>query len=408
MGVATLMLRARWMLLAAALTGIAVVAATATPKVGAENKFETLQALQTERRAFAKAISPAVVAIASSKPDISNPQQTGMAGASTMATSGFVVDGDYVVTCLEAAPLRNPNQRSDDDFYLDKGAKVWLMAHDGTEFKGEVVGRDMRNLLMLVKMEAGHPNLPSLRLGDSDNAEMGTGVCGFGNTLDSLLLDRQVSMSYGTVSGFYRFEPIDVMDPDNPDTGGDPYKGNVIEVDVAIHPGDHGGPIVNLNGEVIGMSCAHFMAGRHLGCAVPSNQIRAVLPQLKEGVAQGELAQGTVGFLWKHPKGDARSIYISQVDEDGPAARAGMKVGEQLVRVDNYRIPDFNRVKEMLGGGYITRKRKVGSMFNSRTVDVPVSYGVPVGTHIQLTLRNPEDGTERTVDLLVGEKAEDF
>ncbi|MCA8910870.1 MAG: PDZ domain-containing protein, partial [Planctomycetes bacterium] len=179
-------------------------------------------------------------------------------------------------------------------------------------------------------------------------------------------------------------------------------------VDVAIHPGDHGGPIVNLNGEVIGMSCAHFMAGRHLGCAVPSNQIRAVLPQLKKGVAQGELAQGTVGFLWKHPKGDARSIYISQVDEDGPAARAGMKVGEQLVRVDNYRIPDFNRVKEMLGGGYITRKRKVGSMFNSRTVDVPVSYGVPVGTHIQLTLRNPEDGTERTVDLLVGEKAEDF
>ncbi|MCG3183780.1 MAG: hypothetical protein ICCCNLDF_01889 [Planctomycetes bacterium] len=47
-------------------------------------------------------------------------------------------------------------------------------------------------------------------------------------------------------------------------------------------------------------------------------------------------------------------------------------------------------------------------MFQNRTVDVPVSYGVPVGTHIQLTLRNPDDGTEKTVDLVVGEKAEDF
>ncbi|MEZ5992721.1 MAG: trypsin-like peptidase domain-containing protein [Planctomycetota bacterium] len=406
MGVASLMMRARWLLLAVALTGLAVMAATATPAVGAEGKFETLRSLQTERRGFAKAISPAVVAISAQKPDISNPQQTGMAGSGSLAASGFVVDGDYVVTCLESAPLQSPTPTA-DDFYLNKGAKVWMMAHDGTEFKGEVVGRDRRNLLLLIKMEDGHPDLPSLRFADSDKAEMGTTVCGFGNTLDSLLLDRQVSMSYGTVSGFYRFEPIDVMDPDNEDTGGDPYKGNVLEVDVAVHPGDHGGPIVNLNGEVVAMTCAHFMAGRHLGCAVPSNQIRAVLPQLKKSVPQDELAQAFLGFKAKKPA-QSRDIFISEVDEDSPAAAAGMKVGMQLVRVDNYRIPNWDRLREMLGVGYITRKRKVGSMFNSRTVDVPVSYGVPVGTHIQLTLRNPEDGTEKTIDLIVGEKAEDF
>jgi len=181
----------------------------------------------------------------------------------------------------------------------------------------------------------------------------------------------------------------------------------VMEVDVAIHDGDHGGPIVNMDGEVVGMSCAHFMAGRHLGCAVPSNQIRAVIAQLKKGVAQDELAQGWLGFKAKKPSG-TKDIFISEVEDESPASAAGIQVGWQLVRVDNYRIPGWDRLKEMLGVGYITRKRKVGNMFSSREVDVPVSYGVPVGTHIQLTLRNPEDGKEKTVDLIVGEKAEDF
>ncbi|MCB9932165.1 MAG: trypsin-like peptidase domain-containing protein [Planctomycetes bacterium] len=395
--------RMRPLLLAAMLTGMALAAAVATPFVGAEGKFETLKSLQTERRNFARAISPAVVAIAAEKPDFGASGQTGMAAGDAKATSGFVVDGDYVVTCLESGPLMGRG----DDPYLDKGASVWMMAHDGTEFGGKVVGRDRRNLLLLVKMDEGHPSLPSMKLGDSDQLPMGSAVCGFGNTLDSLLIDRQISMTYGTVSGFYRFEPIDVMDPENENTGGDPYKGNVIEVDVAIHDGDHGGPIVNMKGEVVGMSCAHFMAGRHLGCAVPSNQIRAVLAQLKKGVAQDELAQGYLGFKAKKPTA-SRDIFISEIDPDGPAAKAGIKVGMQLVRVDNYRIPNWERLKEMLGVGYVTRKREVGNMFRSRTVDVPVSYGVPVGTHIQLTLRNPEDGREKTVDLVVGEKAEDF
>ena len=407
MGVATLMTRRmRMLLIATALTGLAVAAAAVTPYVGAEGKFETLKNLQTERVSFAKAITPAVVAIAATRPDIGNPGQTGLAGGGATAAAGFVIDGDYVVTCLEAGELMNSNSRS-SDMYLNKGDKVWLMAHDGTEFKGEVVGRDRRNLVLLVKMDEGHPKLPSLKFGDSDKVAMGSAVCGFGNTLDSLIIDREIAMSYGTASGFYRFEPIDVMTPDDPNTGGDPYKGNVMEVDVAIHDGDHGGPIVNMDGEVVGMSCAHFMAGRHLGCAVPSNQIRAVIAQLKKGVAQDELAQGWLGFKAKKPSG-TKDIFISEVEDESPASAAGIQVGWQLVRVDNYRIPGWDRLKEMLGVGYITRKRKVGNMFSSREVDVPVSYGVPVGTHIQLTLRNPEDGKEKTVDLIVGEKAEDF
>jgi S1-C subfamily serine protease len=294
---------------------------------------------------------------------------------------------------------------SRDEPYLNKDATVWMMAHDGTQFGGKVIGRDMRNLLLLVKMDAGHPNLPSLKLGDSDKVAMGSAVCGFGNSLDSLVIDRQISMSYGTASGFYRFEPVDPMTPDKADTSGDAYKGNVLEVDVAVHSGDHGGPVVNMDGEVVGMLNAHFMAGRHLGCAVPSNQIRAVLAQLKKGVPEGELAQGDFGFGVVKPE-KRSEIFIKSVKADGPAAKAGMVEGWELVRVDNYRIPNIDRLGEMLGKGRITRK--VGGGLFQRDSEITVSHGVPPGTHIQLTLRNPEDGTEKTIDLVVGEKAEDF
>jgi serine protease Do len=391
----------RHALVVATISGLAIAAVTATPFVGAEPNFQTLKTLQTERRTFASTLAPAVVAIAAARPDIATAPDSGLAQGNSMAASGFVVDGEYVVTCIESQPMITRGE----DPYMKKGDAVWMMAHDGTEFAGKVAGRDMRNLLLLVKMDEGHPKLPSLKLGDSDKVAMGSAICGFGNSLDSLLIDRQVSMSYGTASGFYRFEPIDVMSPDDKETGGDPYKGNVLEVDVATHPGDHGGPVVNMDGEVVGMINAHFMAGRHLGCAVPSNQIRAVLPQLRKGIEEKELAEGDFGFTAKKPA-NSNDIFITKVDKDGPAEKAGITVGWQLVRVDNYRIPEWDRLKEMLGVGYITRARS-GGMFR-RAVDVPVSYGVPVGTHIQLTLRNPESGAEKTVDLIVGEKAEDF
>ena len=66
--------------------------------------------------------------------------------------------------------------------------------------------------------------------------------------------------------------------------------------------------------------------------------------------------------------------------------------------------PDLTGSWSTISGSY---RGAGGGMFR-REVDVPVSYGVPVGTHIQLTLRNPEDGAEKTVDLIVGERAEDF
>lgn len=365
------------------------------PAEPAQADLKTLKQLQQERVALARKLSPSVVALAPERPDLSEPEATGLAGGSALAASGFVVDDDYVITNNESGATND----------LAVGGKVWLMSHDGTEFSGKVVGRDQRNLLLVVKMDEGHPKLPSLKLANSDAVPTGATAVSLGNSLDSMLVDRVVTFSYGTVCGFYRFEPIGVLDDDE---GGDPYKGNVLEIDCALHAGDHGGPVCNLDGEVIGMSIPHWMAGRHMGTCVPSNQIRAVLPQLKKGVKEEDLAQAKLGFKakWDPAK---RGIYISGVTKNGPAEKAGFKVGMQLTRVDNYLVPKFERLKEMLGIGYIVRKQTIESPFGgAREVEIPVSYGVPIGTHIQITLKDPETGREKTVDLITQEKEDDF
>jgi S1-C subfamily serine protease len=390
----------------------ALLGVSATSTASADKGLATLRTLQQERTAMAKAYAPAVVAVARTKPALARIGQTGMAGGGSSASSGFVIDGDYVLTCMDSSDLIEgvrARQGSNEPFrlkYLEPGDSVWMMAHDGTEFGGKVVGRDKRNLLVVIRMDEGHPDLPSLTLGDSDAVPMGATAMSLGNSLDSMLVDRVVSFSYGTVSGSYRFEPIDVMRPGADNTYGDAYKGNILEVDVAVHPGDHGGPVLNLEGQVIGMLNSHWMTGRFLGCAVPSNQIRAVLAQLKKGIKEDDLAGPDLGFSLKGFDEDP-VVTISKVRAGGPADKAGIRAGMQLVRVDNFRIPRFGLIREMLGIGEIKRiiePVRIGEVRREQSV----SHGLPVGTHIQLTVRDPETGQETTVDLVVGEREEDF
>jgi C-terminal processing protease CtpA/Prc len=155
----------------------------------------------------------------------------------------------------------------------------------------------------------------------------------------------------------------------------------------------------------------HFMVGRHLGCAVPINQIRAVLPQLKRGIREDDLARGWLGFSVLSDPANTKTIEISRVDEDSPASKAGLEAGWHITRVDNYVIPSHGWLREMLGVSPLTRDIRTparGPFSPPGERTVWVSYGMPVGTFLQLTVRNPESGDEKTVSLKVAERTEDF
>jgi S1-C subfamily serine protease len=204
----------------AALAVAALMVAAAQVPASADGA-ETLKKLQAERVALVKKLTPSVVAVADKRPDLSNPGATGMAQGGAAACSGFVVDDEYVVTNFESAETND----------LEPGAACWLMAHDGTEFAGKVVGKDKRNLMLVVKMDEGHPKLPSLKFANSDKS---------GDGLDGITLgqharqpaDRQVRSTPATA----RSRVSTALSPwafSNPEEGGDAYRGNVFEVDCA-------------------------------------------------------------------------------------------------------------------------------------------------------------------------------
>ncbi|MCC6573615.1 MAG: serine protease [Planctomycetes bacterium] len=394
----------------AILACVASVAALPAPAIAQGVSVNTLKELQKERVALARRLTPSVLAVAANRPDMGLAPNTGMAGGGAKANTGFAVDDDYVITCGEASfamMVTFKDGRRESRREVGVGDSVWLMNNERKEFGGKIVGKDQRNLILVIKMEEGHPKIPSLKLANSDEVEIGSSCVGLGNSLDTMLYDSVVSFSYGTVSGFYRFEPVGVLDPDE---RGDPYRGNMIESDTAIHPGDHGGPICNLDGDVIAMMTGHFMAGRHLGTSVPANQIRAVLPQLKKGVKEDDLPQAWCGFKGGKFDRTNKGVVVSEVNKGGPGEKAGLKKGMILLRVDNYKIPSKARLAEMLGKGRIMRKTRVqdNPFVPPREVEVPVSYGLPIGTHILLTVLDLDTGKEKTVDLLTEQKEEDY
>lgn len=370
----------------------------------------TLKQLQKERVALAKKLSPSVLAVAATRPDLAAEFDSYNHERGFKANAGFVVDDDYVITNSDytqvmTVEVENGGRKGRRE--LGIGDSVWLMNDKREEFTGKIVGRDQRNLVFVIKMEDDHPRLPSLKLGDSDAVEIGASCVGLGNAWDSMLYDSAVSFTYGTVSGFYRFEPIGVMQPED---GGDAYRGNVIETDTAILPGDFGGPVCNLDGEVIAMMTGHYMIGRYLSTSVPSNQIRAVLPLLKQGVREDDLPQAWCGFTGGKFDRTHKGVVISEVSEGGPGEKAGLKVGMILLRVDNYRIPSKARLPEMLGQGRLTRNTRYQPSPSVRPYDyeIVVSYGLPISTHILLTVLDVETGKETTVDLLTEQKEDEY
>jgi serine protease Do len=197
---------------------------------------------------------------------------------------------------------------------------------DGRELPVQVVGRDPKTDIALLKLVTPVKDLQTLPMGDSDNVKVGEWVIAIGNPFGLAL-----TVTQGIVSATGRV------------IGAGPYD-DFIQTDAAINPGNSGGPLINLKGEVIGINTAIVAAGQGIGFAVPSNIARAVVFQLKE---KGKVVRGWIGvstqtvtpelapsFGLKEPKG----ALVSEVAADGPAAAAGVKRGDVIVAFDGKEI----------------------------------------------------------------------
>ncbi|MDP2308820.1 MAG: trypsin-like peptidase domain-containing protein [Pseudomonadota bacterium] len=261
-----------------------------------------------------EAVEPAVVNVYTSAQMQVDPRAQWMYGLPSERTvqgqgSGFVISADgYILT----------------NNHVVKGATdVKVKFSDGLDYPAKVVGTDPDTDVALLKITRDR-EFPYLRLGQDDGMRVGDWVVAVGNPLG---LGHTVTA--GIVSGIGR---------DIPDLPLEEF----IQTDASINPGNSGGPLIGLDGQVVGMNTAIIAGANTVGFAIPASHIAQILPQLRQN---GRVSRGFMGVeLASIPvvaqEALGKGVLIAGVAADGPAAKAGIKVGDMVVRIGDRTVDD--------------------------------------------------------------------
>ncbi|MFO1098756.1 MAG: Do family serine endopeptidase [Xanthobacteraceae bacterium] len=231
--------------------------------------------------------------------------------------SGFIIDPSGIV-------VTNNHVIADAD-------EVNVILNDGTRLKAEIVGRDTKIDLAVLRVKPDKP-LKAVQFGDSDKLRIGEWVVAIGNPF---------SLG-GTVTA-------GIVSARNRDINSGPYD-NYIQTDAAINRGNSGGPLFNLDGEVVGVNTAIISPSGGsigIGFAVPSKTAAPVIEQLRQF---GETRRGWLGVRIQQMTDELaetmnvkppRGALVAGIDDKGPAKPAGIRTGDVIVRFDNKDIKEM-------------------------------------------------------------------
>ena len=294
---------------------------------------------------------------------ISTTIQTTMYGQSAQGKSsgsGFILTEDgYVIT----------------NYHVVEGATaIEVVCHNGTSYVAQLVGQDSTNDLAVLKVDA--TDLPAATVGSSSNLIIGDMVVAIGNPLGELTATQTV----GYVSGINR-----EVTTDNTII-------SMIQTDAAINAGNSGGPLFNMYGEVIGITTAKYSGTtgsgasiEGIGFAIPIDDVMSSISDL---IDYGYVTGAYLGVTVQNTDAEAAAVYglptgarIMEVVPGASADRAGLKVNDIIIRLDNDTVSNITELTRAL------RKYKAGD-----TASITVIRG----------------GAEVTLDITLDEKPQDL
>ena len=212
---------------------------------------------------------------------------------------------------------------------------IEVLFSDGTTSSAEVLWFESLLDLAIIKVE--RTNLKAAELGDSDSLVVGEPVVAIGNPL-SLDLDRTVTS--GIVSGLDRTLRLENSEIEP-----------LIQTDASINPGNSGGPLLNAQGQIVGINTAKMVSAEGLGFSIPINEAKPILNKIVSGEKIEEVYIGISGVdldTYEERLGvnlnPEFGVVIVEILKDSPAYKAGLKAGDIIQNIDGYRIENMNNI----------------------------------------------------------------
>lgn len=291
--------------------------------------------------AIAEKTMPSVVGITTTTQTLTETIFGLQQGTSTGIGTGVIVDEDgYILTNAHVVEGSNST-------YATGNPQVTVDLYDGSTYKGEVVWSDSSMDLAVVKIEA--TGLQAATIGDSDKVQIGDYAIAIGNPL-GMNLERSVTQ--GIISGLDRTILAANGNTTNRMTG-------MIQTDAAINGGNSGGPLINSEGEVIGINTAGASSSGAdgLGFAIPINTAKSVIDQIKATGSYEQPYLGIAGIDVSTVLGryadqvnlkTTSGVYLAQIYTGSGAASAGLKEGDVITAIDGKEVQDMNSMKTIL------------------------------------------------------------
>ena len=262
--------------------------------------------------------------------------------------SGFIIDkAGYIVT---------------NHHVVDGAETIKVILRDDTEYTARVIGKDPMTDIALIQVVAQRL-LPAVSLGSSDNLKVGEWVAAIGSPFG-----LEYTVTAGIVSAKGRV------------IGSGPYD-DFIQTDASINPGNSGGPLINMQGQVIGINTMIIARGQGIGFAIPIDQAKGIIDQLK---TNGEVTRGWLGVTIQDLKGDLAEYYgvrektgvlVTSVIPGDPADQAGIQPKDIITEVNGRRVTGSRDLTSLTAGLQVGDNAMVTLWRNGKSKTLKVQIG---------------------------------
>ncbi len=297
------------------------------------------------------------------------------------AGSGFIIGADGIIVT--------------NHHVVKDASEIFVILEDKRRFKANVIGSDAGADLAVLKIDTKGEKLPILSFGNSDKARIGDWVIAIGNPWG-----LGGTVTAGIISA--RGRDIDRQS-----------FVDFIQTDAPINQGNSGGPLFNLDGEVIGINTAIYSktgGSIGLGFSIPSNQAKKTISQLQEfgTTKRGWLGVSIQSVSKEIAEGlgldEAKGALISKVHQKSPAAKAGIMAGDIILNFNDEKVPNSTQLRRMVASSNVGIKVPLKIWRNNKIIDLVVILGEREKVDVALLSDNKEieknKGKVKSVELL--------